>query len=326
MKRNLSTLFSCLMALTLFLSACGGEAQTTPDVAAISTAAAQTVEARFTQQAVLSTDTPLPPTTATPSEVLATPTLGFPPTETTAPGLPTPTSNGKICYDAVFVADVTIPDGMIISPGATFTKTWRLLNNGNCTWDQTYALQLVQGDPLGSVTKVPLTQVVRPGQTVDISIDMVAPTQDGYYSGYWRIATPFGGSFGVGSYDQAILVKIQVTKKVEFNFNAVSVAYDWTRKPAKGCTSQGAYYTFSATITANAAGMVYYQWDRNPFDGQLETGKVKFTEAGSKTVYFTWHMTPEHLQTIDRWVALTTIVNNITEVQHGKVTFRFTCD
>ena len=324
MNRKLTILFCSLTALALFLSACGGETQPTPDAAAISTAAAQTVEARFTEQAAAApTATPLPP--AQPTEAAATPTLGFPPTETTAPGLPSPTSNGKACYAAAFVADVTVPDGKIIPPGTKFTKTWRVMNQGNCTWDKTYSLELSQGDPLGSVTKVPLTQVVGPGQTVDISIDMVAPAKDGMYSGYWRIATPFGGSFGVGSYDQALIVKIQVTTKADRYFGSVSVAYDYTRKPAKGCTKDGAYYTFSATITVNGPGDIDYRWDRVPFDGKIEGGTLHFKEAGSQTVYWTWHMTTDHIQNIDRWVAITTILSG-QETTYDRVMFHYTCD
>jgi hypothetical protein len=324
MKLKKQIWFCSLTALAVLLSACGGQTQPTPDAAAISTAAAQTVEARFTQQAaqqVAPTETPPPPASA----ATATPTIGFPPTETTAPGLPTPTSNGKACYAAAFVADVTIPDGKIIAPGTKFTKTWRIRNEGNCTWDKTYALQLAQGDALGAPAKVPLTQIVGPGQTVDLSVDMTAPAADGMYAGYWRIATPFGGSFGVGSYDQAILVKIQVTAKSDRYFGSVSVAYDYTRKPAKGCSQDGAYYTFSATITVNGPGEIGYRWDRQPFDGKIEGGTLKFKEAGSQTVYWTWHMTTDHIQNIDRWVAITTIVSS-TEKQYERILFHYTCN
>jgi hypothetical protein len=239
--------------------------------------------------------------------------------------LPTPTANGKACYVATFVADVTIPDGMIIAPGAKFTKTWRIRNDGNCVWDSTYSLILAQGDALGAPAKVALTGSVRPGQSVDLSIDMLAPTTLGAYAGYWRISTPFGGSFGVGSYDQAMIVKITVSDKPDRDFGSVSVAYDMTRKPATGCTDKGAAYSFSATVTVNSPGEIDYRWDRNPFDGQIEGGTLKFTQAGSKTVYFTWTLHPDAVQNIDRWVALTTIVSN-KETTYDKVTFNFTCN
>jgi hypothetical protein len=304
MKQTICILTSTLAALALFLSACGGETQPTPDAAAISTAAAQTVEARFTLQAVLqATETPLPPT-ETPGPA-ATPTLGYPPTLTTEPGLPTPTSNGKACYVMTFVSDITIPDGMIIAPGAAFTKTWRVRNDGNCVWDKNYSLELDKGDAMSTATKIPLTKVVNPGDSIDLSIDMTAPTKDGIYSGYWHIATPYGGYIGIAGYNQSLFVKIQVTNKADRYFGAVSVVYDYNRKPPKGCGSDGAVYNFSATITVNGPGEIEYQWDRVPWDGDpLQGGTLKFTEAGSKTVYFTWSLHNGQIQNIDRWVAI----------------------
>ena len=322
MKQTIYVLTSTLDALALFLSACGGT-QTTPDTAAISTAAAQTVEARFTLQAVLqATETP-PPPAETPVPA-ATSTLGYPPTLTTLPGQPTPTDNGKPCYAMTFVSDVSIPDGMIITPGTQFTKTWRVRNDGNCVWDKNYSVELDKGDAMSTVIKFPLTKVVNPGDSIDISIDMTAPTTEGTYAGYWHIATPYGGYMGVGSYNQSLVAKIQVTSKPDRYFGAVSVVYDWTRKPQKGCTSDGAYYIFSATITVNGPGEIEYRWDRQPFDGKIEGGRLKFVGAGSKTVYWTWHMTTDHIQNIDRWVAITTIVDKL-ETQFARVKFNYTC-
>jgi hypothetical protein len=322
MKQSPYVLTSTLAALALFLSACGGT-QLTPDTAAISTAAAQTVEARFTLQAVLQA-TETPPPSAETLVPAATSTLGYPPTLTTLPGQPTPTDNGKPCYAMTFVSDVSIPDGMIIAPGSQFTKTWRVRNDGNCVWDKNYSVELDQGDPMGTVTKFPLTKTVLPGDNYDISIDMTAPATDGIYTGYWHIATPYGGYMGVGTYNQSLIAKIHVTAKPDRYFGAVSVVYDWTRKPQKGCTSDGAYYTFSATITANGPGELQYRWDRIPFDGKIEGGTLKFAAAGSKTVYWTWHMTTDHIQNIDRWVAITTIVDT-QETTFDRVKFNYTC-
>ena len=43
------------------------------------------------------------------------------------------------CDQAQFVSDLTAPDGSSFAPGAAFTKTWRLMNIGTCTW--THILQ-----------------------------------------------------------------------------------------------------------------------------------------------------------------------------------------
>lgn len=324
MQQKSYALTSITAALVLFLSACGGNAQPTLDAAVISTAAAQTVEARFTQQAAEFTATPLPPTaTSTPT---FTETPAVTPTQANSGGgnASNPSTNGKACYTMTLVGE-TVPDGMIIAPGTAFTKTWQLRNDGNCAWDQNYVLELVQGDALGANTRIPLTKVINPGDTLTISIDMTAPTTVGDYAGYWKILTPYGGYMGVGSYNQAIFVQITSSSKPDRDFGSVSVAYDWTRRPAKGCTDEGAYYDFTATVSVNAPGEIDYRWDRNPFDGEIVDGTLKFTEAGSKTVYWTWHMTKNHVQNIDRWISLTTVVGT-KETYYPRITFRFTCD
>ena len=299
MRSKMYALVSLAAVLALFLSACGA-GQPTPDAAAISTAAAQTVEARFTAQAAAFTATPLPPT-ETPTPMLsATPDIASVATEITPDS-----GGGKPCYVMTFVSDVTIPDGMIVAPGATFTKTWRVRNDGNCPWDQKYALELAKGDSMGATTKFPLTRTINPGDTADLSIDFTAPTTEGDYSGFWHILTPFGGYIGLSPSNQSLFVKIRVSSNPEKSFGAVSVVYDWTRRPQTGCGTDGAYYDFTATITANGAGNVNYRWDHNPFDGVVVAGTLKFTEAGSKNVTWTWHMTLDHVQGIDRWVAIT---------------------
>jgi hypothetical protein len=321
MKTNLVRNLAALVAVILFLSACSGAA--TPDAAAIATSAVQTVEARYTQEAVqiVVDETPAP-------TLANTPTL----TPKASP-LPAATStrqpvdsNGRPCYAAVFLADVTIPDGMIVAPGSAFTKTWRIKNIGNCVWDQTYSLVLDSGDAMGTVVSVPLTTAVHPDQSVDLTVDLTAPDTNGEYTGYWRIATPFGGTFGVGINDQSLIVKINVTDKPNRDAGVSGIDIGlYQRTPAQGCNAKGAAYTFSATITANSAVNVTYHWMRNPDDGSKpEGGRLNFAAAGSKTVNFTWSFQPEAVQDIDRWVALA-IDNPVPQISE-RIHFTFTCE
>jgi Ig-like domain from next to BRCA1 gene len=316
MKTKLYWNLAVLTALALFLSACGGAP--TPDAAAIATSAVQTVEARYTQQtAQKPTETTVPTPEATSISASTTP-------KPAATSTPQPVdSNGKPCY-AASVQDITIPDGKIIAPGSTFTKTWRMFNKGNCVWDSSYSLIFDSGDAMGTVVKVPFTTRVLPEQSVDLSVDLTAPTTDGLYTGYWRIATPFGGTFGVGTYDQSIFVKIRVSPKPDRDFGIDSVVYDWTRDPQKGCNSNGATYTFSATLTANAPGEISYHWDRSPDDGTRPSGILKFKEAGPKTIYWSWILHPEAVQGIDRSVSI--IVDTPVKQTFDRVTFHYTCE
>ena len=109
------------------------------------------------------------------------------------------------CVNAMsYVADVTVKDGEVYRPGAGFRKTWRIYNNGTCTWNTNYYLDFASGDRMnGNSVRIPTT--VQPGQTVDISVDLTAPNANGKYKGNWQMRSPQGANFG-----QVIWVSIQV--------------------------------------------------------------------------------------------------------------------
>jgi hypothetical protein len=85
-----------------------------------------------------------------------------------------------------------------MQPGQSFTKTWRLQNVGTCTWTTSYAVAYFSGEQLGAAPSVPLAGNVAPGQTVDISVDMVAPTTAGRFQGNWKLRNASNVLFGIG--------------------------------------------------------------------------------------------------------------------------------
>jgi hypothetical protein len=93
---------------------------------------------------------------------------------------------------AEFVEDVTIPDGTVLTPGQAFTKTWRFRNNGTLPWGKGVKFVFVEGkydefqsEKMGGPDFVDVPDVA-PGQTVDVSVNLVAPKQPGRYRSYWR--------------------------------------------------------------------------------------------------------------------------------------------
>ena len=48
---------------------------------------------------------------------------------------------------AAFVSDVTIPDGTVMAPGQSFTKTWKLKNIGTTSWSN-YNLKFFDGEQM----------------------------------------------------------------------------------------------------------------------------------------------------------------------------------
>ncbi|MCW5888496.1 MAG: hypothetical protein KIT07_10275, partial [Anaerolineales bacterium] len=126
--------------------------------------------------------------TNTPVQPLATSTH-TPPPATSVPAVG--------CYQAYFVADISVPDNTQMTKGQTFTKTWRIRNNGTCTWTGDFDIVYTSGTNLASVSSVDLPKEVKPGETVDISIPMTAPSSDGSYRSSWVIKASNGYSFGV---------------------------------------------------------------------------------------------------------------------------------
>lgn len=119
-----------------------------------------------------------------------------PPTAT-----PTPTSTPvpeQVCSDeAGFIKDVTISDGTRLDPGETFRKTWRLRNEGTCTWKDGYDLIFISGEIMGGDYVVPLRGSISPDQLIDLSVNLKAPTSYGSHAGYWMLRNDRGQIFGV---------------------------------------------------------------------------------------------------------------------------------
>jgi hypothetical protein len=132
-------------------------------------------------------DTPVPSDTPVPA---STPVSGDTPA-------PTPTSTPEK-PKAEFVKDVTIPDGTEMKPNQPFTKTWRYRNSGTVPWGDGVQLVFVSGtiqgfksNQMGGPDAVDVPNVA-PGDTVDVSTNLVAPAQAGRYRGYWRLRLPNG--------------------------------------------------------------------------------------------------------------------------------------
>jgi hypothetical protein len=268
--------------LTLLLSACGAQATTDPS---ISTAVAQTIAA---QNASSSTETPLPSATA----VVTEGPLQFIPTLTplvplVSPTLPKSTTSARTeCGKASLISE-TIPDGTIYPPGTSFTKTWEVKNESNCTWDTSYKIVFWDGDVLGGGYVYNLPQSAPPGTTFPISLVLKAPPGDGTYVSEWMLQTPDGTEFGMGEYSASFYAEIVVSAAEKPDYAITAVDYKMVRSPETGCPAN-TRYTLYATVTSNGPIEITYQWlqgSGTPETELLKPPKVlKFTEAGSQTV------------------------------------------
>jgi ABC-type amino acid transport substrate-binding protein/heat shock protein HslJ len=133
------------------------------------------------------------------SEVAPIPTPDPNPEPTPAPP-PTP-----VCRDGMtFIQDLNFDDQNMTSPpqfapGQAFQKGWRILNSGTCTWDSTYTFVYAGGNVpaarMGGQPQ-PIQGPVAPGQTYDVSVNLVSPLAPGIYQGFWTMRAPTGLLFG----------------------------------------------------------------------------------------------------------------------------------
>ena len=118
------------------------------------------------------------------------------PTVTPQPiATPSPTATPPCTDGLAFVEDVTIPDGTVVSPGASIDKQWLVLNNGTCNWDSRYRLRFVGGLELGATTEQALFPA-RAGSQATIRILFAAPSEPGTYTTAWQTVGPNGEPFG----------------------------------------------------------------------------------------------------------------------------------
>lgn len=143
----------------------------------------------------------LPPTHSLVTRPTATRT-GLPVTPTLAVTVP---ADCKVV--AVLLEDVTIPDGTQVSPGKSFTKTWKIKNTGTCPWSG-YSVAFASGDRMGAPDTSPVAQTLA-ADSVDVSVDLVAPSADGTYTGFFELQDADGDVVPIGL-EKTFWVKIRV--------------------------------------------------------------------------------------------------------------------
>jgi hypothetical protein len=192
MKTKPTVLTVIVIMLSLLMSGCGGSAaEPTPtlSVESIQTYAVSTFADGLTQTALAApTNTLTPTSTVTPPPPATI--ANIQPIATTISANPT-----SSCNMLAYVNDVTIPDNTSMTPGETFTKTWKVKNSGTCAWEAGYNFAFTGGDAMSGATYT-LPQSVPAGSVVEISVNMTAPSTTGSIRGNWRMSTAAGQFFG----------------------------------------------------------------------------------------------------------------------------------
>jgi len=264
-----------------------------------------------TQSPAAATNTPLPTSTPLPTATLY-------PTYT-----PLPTFTPLPCNQASFVSDVTIPDNTTMTPGQAFTKTWRIRNNGTCTWTTGYKIIFDTGDAMSGPASVAMPGSVAPNQTVDVSVNLTAPTTPNTtskpnYKGNWKLQDQNGVSFGLGAGNSDFYVQI-IVSSVSFAVTNAVASVDHSNIEA-ACPNPGGTFNFSADITSTTAGNVTYEWKFS--DGSSSPlQSVSFSSGGTKTVTYPYTLT----SAASMWVDIYIDNPNHQEFSGGKVAFALVC-
>jgi hypothetical protein len=130
------------------------------------------------------------------------------PTPTPIP--PTPTPPVVPCDQAGFVSDGTVPDGTRLKSSAAFTKVWIVRNLGTCTWAEDYALVFFDGELMAGKSPITLGRELAPGDSMEISVNLVAPAAGGVYTSRWMLHNSSGDAFGLAPDDQPLSLHISV--------------------------------------------------------------------------------------------------------------------
>ena len=155
-------------------------------------------------------------------------------------------------------------DGTVFTPGTPFTKTWRLQNIGTCSWTGSYTLVFSNGNNMGGASSSAVfSGNVNPGQSVDISVNLVAPVTEGSYHGNWQLRNASGVLFGLGpTARETFYVEIKVV-------GGMTRIYDFASSYCGAIWSSGAGALKCTESAGNAGGFV--SKSDNP---QLENGQV----------------------------------------------------
>jgi hypothetical protein len=244
--------------------------------ATITATPSPTLAAQATATAIPATAEATPTASATASNEIS-PTASPPPVATpTTPPAETAESSTDVagCTDiASYYEDVTVVDGTTFRQGESFVKTWRIRNEGTCTWDASYSLVYGGGAVMNADLANPIREVP-PGTITDISVELTAPSRGGTYQSNWELQNGSGERFGVGTGQPARIFTWAILSS-EAQLKAPSIGGGTVRSITITCSTRMSARSGSATYLTRTASMAVitprYLPDR---EVQFNTGGV----------------------------------------------------
>jgi len=115
--------------------------------------------------------------------------------------LPTPTpwptsvpAPAPACVNDMALVQHLTQEGEMV-PGQSFTKGWQVKNTGTCPWITGYRLVFATGTKMAG-EPLTIAREVKPGETYDWQLPLVAPQKAGSYEGVWQMVDAQGIGFG----------------------------------------------------------------------------------------------------------------------------------
>jgi len=166
------------------------------EIAAENATSTQASSTAIPQESASPTATGSPESSSNPEATTAVNLTSEAPTST-ATEMPTAGTAAGCTDIAAFYKDVTVEDFTFFTQSEPFVKTWEVRNAGDCSWGPGYTIFFDSGYTFDAPQSSPLPEAA-PGQIVDISLQMTAPTRGGQYVSRWRFRDADGEIFGVG--------------------------------------------------------------------------------------------------------------------------------
>lgn len=146
---------------------------------------------------LVSTSTPLPTATGF---VLPTFTATLTFTPSPIPATVTPTRT----HDQAVWLKQSPPDGATLSPGQDFDMVWTVKNIGTNAWNKSYGYSYASGEKMHKKSSYKLRSAVGIDESIDLVVDMTAPTKEGYYRTAWHLVNEVGEPFYTVTFSFAV--------------------------------------------------------------------------------------------------------------------------
>lgn len=218
MKSRFSLPLTAIILISLVMTGCA--AQPTPvqeptvDTDALRTEVAQTIEAAYTLSAAqtlaaeptATIEVPTATREATATEIAVnTPVVVSPEPSSTVAKVVYPTFTPTYYPDRAELVSINQVLGKTFKPGADFDLKFTLKNTGDRDWTTSFRLKYVSGlkpssQSGSSYDVVYLASKVAAGKTVELVLDMIAPSAPGHYTTTWALVNDDNTTFYTVSY------------------------------------------------------------------------------------------------------------------------------